>query len=106
MEENPYDPGTRPERETISLALVPYTGRLSAMRLVLSPGRLKQDARRIEIRGTSILTLRLLDRERTAFFIDEDPHVFHGHLTLRVAGSLAFAPGPEYTFTNHKEMTA
>jgi hypothetical protein len=39
-----------------------------------------------------------LDRDALEFFLDEDPMTFHGRLTLQVAGSLAFVPGPEYRF--------
>lgn len=106
VQELPPDPGTRPEEEALSLALVPYASRNAALRLVLSPRKLQQAALQTKIRGADGVTLRLLDRGQAEFFIDEDPLVFHRHLTLKIAGSLAFAPGPEYKFPNLKEETA
>jgi hypothetical protein len=93
----PVDPGVRAEDEALSLHLIPYTGRLSTLLLVLAPRRL-QGALRIRIEGQERVEIRLLDRNAAEFFLDEDPMTFHGRLTLQVAGSLAFVPGPEYRF--------
>jgi Diacylglycerol kinase catalytic domain len=92
------DPGVRVEDEALSLYLIPFTGRLSALRLVLTPQRLIRGALRIEIRKFKGAEIRLVDRDAAEFFLDEDPMVFHGRLTLQVAGSLAFVPGPAYGF--------
>ena len=93
----PVDPGVRAEDEALSLHLIPYSGRLSTLLLVLAPRRLLRGAlKRIE--GQERVEIRLLDRNTAEFFLDEDPMTFHGLLTLQVAGSLAFVPGPEYRF--------
>ena len=92
----PVDPGVRVEDEALSLHLVPYTGRLSTLLLVLAPRRLLRGALQIRIEGQDRVEIRLVDRDTAEFFFDEDPMTFHGRLTLQVAGSLAFVPGPEY----------
>jgi hypothetical protein len=92
----PVDPGVRAEEEALSLYLLPYTGRLSTLLLVLAPRRLLRGALKIRMEGQERLEIRLLDRNTAEFFLDEDPMTFHGRLTLQVAGSLAFVPGPEY----------
>jgi hypothetical protein len=94
----PVDPGVRAEDEALSLHLIPYSGRLSSLLLVLAPRRLLRDALKIRIEGQERVEIRLLDRNTAGFFLDEDPMTFYGRLTLQVAGSLAFVPGPEYSF--------
>jgi hypothetical protein len=96
FEELPIDPGVRVEDEALSFYFIPFTGRLSALRLVLAPERLIPDALRIKVRKLERVEIRLVDRDSAEFFLDEDPMTFHGGLTLQVAGSLAFVPGPEY----------
>ena len=98
FKELPIDPGVRVEDESLSLHLVPYTGRLSTLLLVLAPRRLLRGALKVRIEGQERVEIRLLDRNSAEFFLDEDPTTFHGLLTLQVAGSLAFVPGPEYRF--------
>jgi hypothetical protein len=92
----PVDPGVRAEDEILSLHLIPYSGRLSTLLLVLAPRRLLRGALQIRIEGPEGVEIRLLDRSAAEFFLDEDPMTFHGRLTVQVAGSLAFVPGPEY----------
>ena len=94
----PVDPGVRAEDEGLSLHLIPYSGRLSTLLLVLATRRLLRGALKIRIEGQERVEIRLLDRNTAEFFLDEDPMTFHGLLTLQVAGSLAFVPGPEYRF--------
>jgi hypothetical protein len=98
FKELPIDPGVRVEDEAVSLHLVPYSGRLSTLLLVLAPRRLLRGELRIRIEGQDRVEIRLLDRNTAEFFLDEDPMTYHGRLTLQVAGSLAFVPGPEYRF--------
>jgi Diacylglycerol kinase catalytic domain len=94
----PIDPEVRAEEEALSLYLIPYSGRLSTLRLVLAPRPLLRGALKIRIEGQERVEIRLLDRDAAEFFLDEDPMTFYGWLTLQVAGSLAFVPGPEYRF--------
>jgi Diacylglycerol kinase catalytic domain len=102
----PVDPGVRAEDEALSLHLIPYTGRLPALLLVLAPRRLLRGALRIRIEGPERVEIRPVDRDAVEFFLDEDPMTFHGQLTLQVAGSLAFVPGPEYRFSTESEVHA
>jgi hypothetical protein len=96
FKELPIDPGVRVEDEALSLHLVPYSGRLSTLLLVLAPRRLLRVALKIRIEGQERVEIRLLDRNTAEFFLDEDPMTFHGRVSLQVAGSLAFVPGSEY----------
>ena len=41
--------------------------------------------------------MRFVDRECVEFFLDEDPVMTFGRLSLGVAGSILFVPGPDYT---------
>jgi hypothetical protein len=92
----PFDPGLRVEDAAVSLHLIPYRGWWQALGLVLFPCASARDALQFRIEGTDTVELRLLDRAEAEFFLDEDPQVFAGHLKLKVAGTLAFVPGPEY----------
>ncbi len=94
----PVDPGVRAEDEALSLHLIPYPGRLRSLLLVLAPRRLLRSALRIRIEGPERVEIRAVDRDVVEFFLDEDPMTFHGRMTLQVAGSLAFVPGPGYRF--------
>lgn len=49
--------------------------------------------RRLRIERGDAVRIRLLDRESTEFFLDEDPETVHRELTLDVAGSLPFLIG-------------
>jgi Diacylglycerol kinase catalytic domain len=96
--ELPVDPGTRVEEESLALYLAPFTGRSSALRLIFAPRRVFRSSIRMRIEGPERVEIRLVDRDAAEFFLDEDPVTFHGRLSLQVAGSLAFVPGPEYEF--------
>jgi hypothetical protein len=104
--ELPVDPGTRVEEEALSLYLAPFTGRSSALRLVLAPRRVFRNAIRIRIKGQERVEIRLVDRDAAEFFLDEDPVTFHGRLSLQIAGSLTFVPGPEYRFESESALRA
>jgi diacylglycerol kinase-like protein len=104
--ELPVDPGTRVEEEALSLYLAPFTGRSSTLRLVLAPRRVFRNAIRIRIEGQERVEIRLVDRDAAEFFLDEDPVTFHGRLSLQIAGSLTFVPGPEYRFESESDQCA
>lgn len=106
VEALPLDPGVRAEDEALSLHLVPYAGRLAALLLVFAPHRLLRGALQIRIGGTERVEIRLVDRDSAGYFLDEDPMVFHGRLTVQVAGSLAFVPGSEYSFQKERGISA
>ncbi len=76
----PLDPHVTIDEPAAGVFLLPRGGRLRSWRL--TPGE------RLE--------LRLLDRESVEFFLDEDPEVAHGWITLEAAGTLAFVPGAAY----------
>jgi hypothetical protein len=106
VDELPLDPGVRVEDEEIFVCLVPYSGRLSALRLVLGTRGLLRSAIRERVPRGEGLELRLLDRDRAGIFLDEDPAEFAGRLNVGVAGSVAFVPGPGYVLREEKEVHA
>ena len=70
----PIDPGTDIEQPTLGVRLFPRYGRPLAT--LLEPGQ--------------AMTLELLDRERTEFFLDEDPETAVRRITIEAAGTLDF----------------
>jgi hypothetical protein len=65
------------EEAAVGVRLLPWGGRLRAWRLGLGER----------------LDLTLLDRKSMEFFLDEDPELAFGSLSLEVAGTLAFVRG-------------
>ena len=53
-------------------------------------------SRRFRVEKDQPLEIRFVDREPVEFFLDEDPVTTCGRLSLGVAGSVAFVPGPDY----------
>lgn len=73
----PFDAGVGIEEAAVGVRLLPLAGRMRSLRLGLGER----------------LDLTLLDRESVEFFLDEDPEVAYGSLSVEVAGTLAFVPG-------------
>lgn len=73
----PFDPRVTMGEPAAGVLLLPRAGRLRTWRLAA---------------GES-LRVTLLDRESVEFFLDEDPERAHRHITVEVAGTLAFLPG-------------
>jgi hypothetical protein len=99
----PFDPGVRAEDAALSLHFLPCPERCTSLSLVLSAHHLARRALQIQIEGSDRVEICLVDRGSTAFFLDEDPMVFHGRLSIRVAGTLAFVPGPDYQWPQERE---
>jgi hypothetical protein len=76
----PFKPGVTVEDEALAAYLIPLAFRI----------------RRHRIEKNQRLEIRLLDRECVELFLDEDPVTTCKRLTLEVAGSIAFVPGPDY----------
>ena len=76
----PFKPGVTVEDEALEVYLLSLLGNRYF--------RIEKDQR---------LDIRFVDRECVEFFLDEDPVTTYGRLSLGVAGSIAFVPGPEYT---------
>jgi diacylglycerol kinase family enzyme len=53
-------------------------------------------SRHFRIEKDQPFEIRFVDREPVEFFLDEDPVTTCGRLSLGVAGSVAFVPGPDY----------
>jgi hypothetical protein len=92
----PFKTDLRAEDQAVFVCLIPFTGRLSASLQILAPSRLIPGAHCIRLEKDQRLKIRLIDRECVEFFLDEDPLTTYGRLTLGVAGSIAFVPGPNY----------
>jgi len=89
----PFRP--KPEPESLSVYLIPHAGKLSPF-LPMFPQSLAARARCIKLGKDRSLEIRLTDRDCVSFFLDEDPITTFGRLSLGVAGSIAFVPGPNY----------
>jgi diacylglycerol kinase family enzyme len=87
----PFNPNVRVEDEAIAVYMIPLRGRLSALLQLL-----KRDARCLRLAGSQRLDIRLVDRDFIEFFLDEDPLSTYGRLSIEIAGSIAFVPGPDY----------
>jgi diacylglycerol kinase family enzyme len=87
----PLTPNLRVEDEAVAVYMIPLRGRLSALIQLLKP-----DSRCIRLERSQRLEIRLVDRECIEFFLDEDPLSTYGRLSIEVAGSIAFVPGPDY----------
>lgn len=88
----PFDPGIGIQDAALSLHLVPYSGRLDSLLLVLARNRTAARALRLRIEPGDCVGIRFLDRNPVEFFLDEDPEEACGKLTIQVAGTLAFIP--------------
>jgi hypothetical protein len=73
----PLDAGVGLDEAAVGVRLLPWGGKVRAWRLV---------------HGEK-LELTVLDRPSIEFFLDEDPELAHGGLSVEVAGTLAFVPG-------------
>ena len=91
----PFKPTVRVEDEAVSIYLVPFKGRLSPLRQ-LFPRNIISRARCIRLETNQRFELRVTDRDSMEFFLDEDPVIAYGRLSLGVAGSISFVPGPDY----------
>ena len=92
----PFRPDLRVQDAALSLHLMPFSRRRDALALVLAPNIVARQAVTVRLEAGATAQLRLPAGAVAEFFLDEDPHVFQEHLTLSVAGTLAFVPGPEY----------
>ena len=90
----PFKPDVSVEDEAALVYLIPFCGRFSPLLQIVAPRRLI--TRRIRIEKNQHLEIRLVDRDHVEFFLDEDPVTTYKHLSLGVAGSIAFVPGPDY----------
>lgn len=95
----PFDPGVRVEDELLSVYLVPLRGRLSPFVQLVAPQSL--NPHRIRLKKNERLEIRFVDRDCVEFFLDEDPVTTYKRLSLSVAGSIAFVPGPDYQQNGH-----
>jgi hypothetical protein len=73
----PFDAGVGLDEAAVGVRLLPWGGKVRAWRL--SHGER--------------LSLAVLDRPSIEFFLDEDPELAYGSLSIEVAGTLAFVPG-------------
>lgn len=106
FEELPFDPGVKMGEQALAVYLIPMRGRFTPAGFLLTPRRLLRSGWHFQLTAFQRLDIRLLDREPVEFFLDEDPTVAFRSITLRVAGTLAFVPGPEYASSTDIEATA
>ena len=96
LKQLPFKPGVQVEEEALSLNLAPHPGRWTLLFSLLFLGRLARKALQFRIGATDRVEIRLLNRDAVEFFLDEDPAVLRKKVTIQVAGTLAFVPGPDY----------
>jgi diacylglycerol kinase family enzyme len=87
----PFKPNVRVEDEAVVVYMIPLRGRLSALLQLLNP-----DPRCFRLERSQPLNIQLVDRDCIEFFLDEDSLSTYGRLSIDVAGSIAFVPGPDY----------
>lgn len=98
----PFKPDLRVEDEAVSVYFVPLRGRLSPLLMTVARQRLLPHARYIRLEKNQRLEIRLVDRECLEFFLDEDLVTTCGRLSLEIAGSIAFVPGPNYQLLDNR----
>ena len=99
----PFNCGIRIQDRKLSLSFIPYTGRLNALIMVLIPTHIARKAVQITITPESTATLKLKNADCSEFFLDENPMLWHRKINIRVAGKLAFVPGPNFKHTENEE---
>src|ERR1051325_540667 len=85
----PFKPGVTIEDEALAVHLLTLRG-----------------SRYFRIDKDQRLELRYADHDRVEFFLDEDPVTTCGRLSLAVAGSVAFVPGPDYLAADYADKKA
>lgn len=95
----PFRPAVTVEEEAFCVYLVPQNGKFSSLLQIAAPQRLLRHTRCIKMEKDQQLEIRFADDDAVEFFLDEDPVTTYKKLTLSVAGSIAFVPGPDYQFT-------
>jgi diacylglycerol kinase family enzyme len=85
----PFKPGVTVQDEALAVHLFSLRG-----------------SRYFRIEKEQRLELRYGDHERVEFFLDEDPVTTCGRLSLSVAGSIAFVPGPDYLAAHDADKKA
>lgn len=91
----PFQPEVTVEDAELSLHLVSYRSRLQALGLAPCGKRNARTAKHYRVTSDTPVTLRVLNRDRMHFFLDEDP-IEAREVTLKVAGQLAFVPGKDF----------
>jgi diacylglycerol kinase family enzyme len=80
------------------IAALPFTPSVTVQDEALEVRLLSpRGSRCFRIEKDQRLELRFVDRESVEFFLDEDPVTTCGRLSIGVAGSIPFVPGPNYT---------
>jgi hypothetical protein len=92
----PFKPRLTVADEALLVYLIPLRGRCSPLLQLVAPQRLIPYTRCIRIERHERLEIRFVDQDCVEFFLDEDPVTTYGQLSLGVAGSIAFVPGPDY----------
>jgi diacylglycerol kinase-like protein len=87
----PFDPGVGIAEPALSFHCVRAASPPASLRL-LSRRRLAANLHSARIGPGDILEIRFLDRKPVEFFLDEDPELAYGWISVEIAGLLAFVP--------------
>jgi len=101
IHELPFDPGVRIEEPALSFHYLAAMSPPASLGM-LTPSRLAARATSIKLGRNDRLEIQFLDSEPVEFFLDEDPELAYGGITVEVAGLMPFIPCPEY-FNHHRE---
>ncbi len=93
----------RAEEPAMALAVVERMPLLALVGALLSPRRLARRARVATLRPGDAVRLERTGRAPVELFLDEDPERFGRALTIRLAGAVPVAPGPDYRWPALKE---
>jgi diacylglycerol kinase family enzyme len=97
----PFDPGVQIEEPALSFHYVPAVSPRASLGM-LAPRRLATKVRSMRVACGEWLQVWFLDPGPVGFFLDEDPDLAFGGVSVEVAGLLPFIPCPEY-FSRNKD---
>jgi len=95
MQMLPFASGVQIEEPALSFHYIPALSPPASLGM-LTPRRLVKRLRSMKLGRDDCLEIRFLDAEPVEFFLDEDPEVAYGGITIEVAGLFQFIPCPEY----------
>jgi hypothetical protein len=98
--ELPINPDIRIDDEALSVSLILLERPVPLLLKALSPAGL---IRQFKIEKPDRLEIRFAGSRPVEFFLDEDPVVAYGGLSIQVAGTMAFIPGIETTKTQRTQ---
>lgn len=101
----PFGGETRAEDAALRFHFLPFPGRFSCLEMAFAPRCLARRIETVVIGPQEAIDIRFRHPGSAEFFLDEDPEVARGCLSLRVAGTLAFVPGTGYVASSKGQQS-